>query len=76
MKRERCYLHDKLPRVDCFPADTSGSRVAMLVQCPNCLNGQVSIYGENYGAIHGAALTAWNAYQQTMAQTLAQTVAA
>lgn len=72
MKRERCHIHQTLPKIDVFPASTDGERVAVIVQCPQCVNAQVHMYGMDYAAIHGAALTAWNEYQQRMAMSGSQ----
>lgn len=66
MKRERCHIHQALPRIDVFPASADGERVAVIVQCPQCLNAQVHMYGQDFAAVHGSALTAWNEYQQRM----------
>lgn len=66
MKPAPCYLCARLPHITSTPASTDGHDVAILVQCPAHLLGQVSLYGSNFGAVHRAALLAWNDYQDTM----------
>jgi len=56
-----------MPTLHAHEASRDGSSVGIIVQCPAHIKGQVSIYGENYGAVHRAAVVAWNDYQDTMA---------
>lgn len=67
MKPSPCFICNRAPQITTTPASKDGTRVALVIQCPAHLNGQVSIYGENFGAVHRAGLLAWNDYQETMA---------
>lgn len=71
MKAENCRICNRPPRVDVYPASKDGGAVGVVVQCYSHLQGQVSIYGVNFGCVHRAALVGWNDYQSNMAAEIA-----
>ena len=54
----------RAPQIHTAPASRDGMCVATIIQCPAHVDGQVSIYGTNFGYCHAAAISGWNAYQQ------------
>lgn len=71
MKPSPCHLCNRAPHITSHPASSDGTMVAVIIQCPAHLVGQVHMYGANFAAVHRSVLVAWNDYQDTMRERAA-----